>query len=280
MAANTADGITYPVSTDGYSYAAQMATLATTTQAALDKRARKPADLAALAAYSGMTSGDLAIVAEGGAIFRYNGTVWVQTTPAVFASASARDTAYAKASAAYRLNTAQVIRSDTGRLEQYFNLYNSSSQPQGAAVAGWYPIAGKPITARVITSTTQSTQATANAFAVVLWSSDLENSGMWSSGAASRVTITQPGLYQITGRFRISNADAYGGIFVSGTYYQKTEQGCTNIATVQTSSTLYLPAGAYVELGFARTGAGASAMIVAGTGMEVTYIGPGSTTSV
>lgn len=35
------------------------------------------------------------------------------------------------------------VRADMGWTEQYFELYNSSTNKSGAAVAGWYPVAGK-----------------------------------------------------------------------------------------------------------------------------------------
>lgn len=45
--------------------------------------------------------GRLVSVAEGGALYRSNGTAWVQNTTPRFSSASARNSAYAKASGAY-----------------------------------------------------------------------------------------------------------------------------------------------------------------------------------
>ncbi|MET4703103.1 hypothetical protein ABIB54_000557 [Frigoribacterium sp. UYMn621] len=75
------------------------------------------ADLTALAALAGMPNGADAFVTEGGASFSYNSAVtkWVQQTPATFATTAARDTAYAKASAAYRvLDASALVTADGG----------------------------------------------------------------------------------------------------------------------------------------------------------------------
>jgi hypothetical protein len=68
---------------------------------------QKPADLAALALLS-PTAGQMAQVQEGGAIFWGNGSAWVQMTPATFTTVSARNTAYNKASGAYKVAFAQA----------------------------------------------------------------------------------------------------------------------------------------------------------------------------
>lgn len=111
MPANTSpDNIVYPVSTDAVApLESVFATLAISIQNALNKHPFATADLASLAAITGMAAGDLAEVIEGGAIFRYSGTGWVQATAATFGSASARDTAYAKASGAFRVAQAEAI---------------------------------------------------------------------------------------------------------------------------------------------------------------------------
>lgn len=42
------------------------------------------------------------------------------------------------------------IRTDKGWTETYYELYNSSTNPSGAAIAGWYPVSGKLPKARII----------------------------------------------------------------------------------------------------------------------------------
>lgn len=127
MSANTSpDNITYPVSTDAVApLETVFATMATSVQTALSNfRSSKlnlvVADLAALALVTGMSVGQLAIVTEGGAVFEYNGTTWVQQTIAQFSTTGARDTAYAKASSAYLVAwTAQALITSTGQNLQY-----------------------------------------------------------------------------------------------------------------------------------------------------------------
>lgn len=88
--------------------------LETDVETLQDRVTARPADLAALAALptGELLAGDLARVTAGGAIFVWSGSAWVQATQASFASVAARDTAYAKASAAYRVvgATARVGR--------------------------------------------------------------------------------------------------------------------------------------------------------------------------
>lgn len=69
------------------------------------------ADLAALFTSVG-NAGDMLRVIEGGAIFQYVGSGWVQRTEARFASTSVRDTAYAKASGVYRVPGVARVRID------------------------------------------------------------------------------------------------------------------------------------------------------------------------
>jgi len=74
------------------------------------------ADFAALAALptGGRVVGDLAHVAEGAVYMSWTGTVWRQTTTATFASTGARDTAYAKAGAVYRVAGVRALDTSTG----------------------------------------------------------------------------------------------------------------------------------------------------------------------
>ena len=55
------------------------------------------ADFTALAALTGMVAGNIAFVTEGSITMTYSGSAWIQQGVAIFATAAARDTAYAKA---------------------------------------------------------------------------------------------------------------------------------------------------------------------------------------
>ena len=100
------------------------------------------ADLAALALLTGMTTGNLRVVQEGGALFEFNGTAWAQQTEATFGSSAARDSAYAKASSAFLTAGARVRRADKLWTEQYF-------AASAIFAAGWFPVYGTlPMTSR------------------------------------------------------------------------------------------------------------------------------------
>jgi len=74
------------------------------------------ADLDALAALAtaSLLPGALAYVAEGAVFYSWNGTIWVQRGVATFATTAARDTAYAKASAAYRVAGVEAVDTSSG----------------------------------------------------------------------------------------------------------------------------------------------------------------------
>jgi hypothetical protein len=121
-------------------------------------------DLTELATLGG-SEGDTKIVREGGATFIRSSGVWVQRTIATFATTTDRDTAYAKASAAYRAQNAQARDLSTMSVSTYFALYNASSNPGGAKAAGWYPTSLGP-SGRMARSTTAAPLAT-NGWAVL-----------------------------------------------------------------------------------------------------------------
>jgi hypothetical protein len=74
------------------------------------------ADFTALAALSttNKLAGDLAYVSEGAVYMSWSGANWVQITTARFVSAAVRDTAYAKASAAFRVVRVRALDVSTG----------------------------------------------------------------------------------------------------------------------------------------------------------------------
>jgi hypothetical protein len=98
------------------------------------------ADFDALVALAAPVNGDSATVADGGELMSRVGGVWKQKTPAAFATANARDTAYAKGSAAFLVQGAQVWRTDNNWLEEYSAIYNAATNLPGRVAAGWYPV--------------------------------------------------------------------------------------------------------------------------------------------
>lgn len=137
MSASTSpDNIIYPVSTDAFGpLETAFATMATSIQTALNStKTYRTADLNSLAAITGMATGSLASVIEGGAIFAYDGTLWQQKTQATFASSGVRDTAYAKATGSYKINGVMIYRSD----KAFTQIYRPVQA--GVGTAGWYSL--------------------------------------------------------------------------------------------------------------------------------------------
>lgn len=152
MSASTSpDNITFPISTDSFGpLETAFAVLATSVQTALNgTKTYRTADHTSLAAITGMAPGALATVIEGGAIFDYNGTIWIQSTPAIFATTSARDTAYAKAGGAYRVLGAQVRITAGGYLTQWSTISSSWRSVEAGLVRIVPTVAGTGVTVDV-----------------------------------------------------------------------------------------------------------------------------------
>jgi len=113
------------------------------------------ADFTALAALptGGRVVGDLAHVAEGAVYMSWTGTAWRQVTTATFASTGARDTAYAKASAAYRvagvraLDTSTAVESQRGASAW---VLDDTGYTNATLSAGWTNFAPSPVGFRKI----------------------------------------------------------------------------------------------------------------------------------
>lgn len=101
-----------------------------------DANALVVADLNALAAETPSGDGAMAFVVEGAITFRSASGVWVQRGMATFASTSARDTAYAKASAAYRLNRVEALDTSTGIVARY---NGSAWRAWSSGLINWTP---------------------------------------------------------------------------------------------------------------------------------------------
>ena len=90
----------------------------------------------------------------------WSGVAWEATTPnavsltgqVIVADAAARDVLYPSP-----VQGNAVFRNDRGWAEQYYGLYNVSTNPGGVSVAGWYPVAGNLPKAQARRSTTAVT---------------------------------------------------------------------------------------------------------------------------
>jgi hypothetical protein len=244
MVANTTRGITYPTGTDQVAPLHPIfATMATSIDTALGKILYRPADLAALAAITGMVSGDVAIVTEGGAQFEYNGTTWIQVTPASFSSSAVRDTAYAKASGVYRTTGARVRRPE-GWIEHYI------STPT-ATTAGWYALDGARPTGSLNRTTDAAGGVNTTATAAVFQGAPLTRGTSWVVGSPTKLTINNAGRYLLSAIAGIgSTATGSAWFRINGTINRPahTETNSGGLAIVGVTDVVSLAVGDYVEL--------------------------------
>lgn len=174
------------------------------------------ADLTELATLGG-PEGETKVVREGGATFVRTGGIWSQRLQATFASASARDTAYAKASAVYKLAGARVFRSDQGWVEEFFDTSK-------VAVAGFYPISGKLPTV-IRTASAAVPFGTSRAIVTGWDTSVLADANIaYASGV---FTVAQAGLYQVKVSIAPTNATAMSGSI----YMHRNNSGTESLET-------------------------------------------------
>lgn len=169
-------------------------TLETDVETLQDRVTARPADLTALAALATgeLLAGDLARVTEGGALFMWDGSAWVQITMSRFATEAARDTAYAKASSAYLVQGVESLTTDTGCVWRYYAAYNVSTNKGGALAAGWYPHAGTPYAAHVGLSKSSVTSEVNMDMTVQQDVFGLVNT------STDRITVQKAGWYKLT----------------------------------------------------------------------------------
>jgi len=113
--------------------------------------------------------GEQAFVVEGAVYMSWTGTVWRQVTTATFASTGARDTAYAKAGAVYRVAGVSALDTSTG----------VESAWSGSAWVLDYQLFTTPLTA-LSGYTVQATQTARRAGRVVTMQFQLTKSTAWS----------------------------------------------------------------------------------------------------
>lgn len=136
MPTTSPDGIFFPDTSSPGDLITNMATQAQSVQDALNRQVQRVADINALAALSttGLSLGDLAHSAEGGAYFSWSGASWRQITIARFDTQAARDSAYAKASGAYL--TSGVARAYCADIDREFTYYTNADNPR-VPVSAW-----------------------------------------------------------------------------------------------------------------------------------------------
>lgn len=168
----------------------------------------------------------------------------------------------------------------TGCMETYYELYNSSTNPGGASVAGWYPVQGNLPKLSVITSTAQTLTSTAAAitFGGTL-TQDIENNISFNKSTGT-VTINQPGMYRVTGMFTV-NATTSGSkvinIYKNGAGVLSQVVTTAVITPMEISTVLKLVSTDTINIyGSANV---STTTVVSGatyyTYMSVEYMGPG-----
>lgn len=166
------DNITYPVSTDSFGpLETVFATMAASIQTAFSNtKTYRTADQNSLLAITGATSGAIATVIEGGAIFSYDGAIWQQKSVATFATTGARDSAYAKASGGYRVAGAQVRITTSG----YVTQWQPSTGVWRVADAGMVPIIPTSVTGATLSGGTINFSASGQVTMLGVFSADFE----------------------------------------------------------------------------------------------------------
>lgn len=103
---------------------------------------------------------------------------------------------------------ALVTRADVNWTERYYGAYNATSNPGGAAIAGWYPDFGKVPKMRLAKTDAQTINT---GFADINWNNDTYKNAIThdpSTGAASApVTIQVSGRYSFTIRVGLQSAE-------------------------------------------------------------------------
>lgn len=175
-----------------------------------------------------------------------------------------------------------TVRTDRGWTEQYFGLYNVTTNPGGALVtAGWYPISGELPFIKLGMSAAQNV-TTGGATTAVLWDVEFSDRLNWHDLATNsqRVTVQVPGRYRVnwklSHRSTVATQLLAGQIGVSGVKIANsltTVPGNTvGFVYASGDETVELSAGAYVEILAASNLA--QALEVASSMAQVSYLGP------
>ena len=192
--------------------------------------------------------------------------------PAVANSVSARNALFPNPVQGNR-----VFRSDMMYTEVYHGIYNATTNPIGAQVAGWYPIDGN-IFAKVVRSSTAGLGATT--YVTVFQNGSGAFPGMWDSANPTRITLPFAGYWQVNANGTTSGLDGgvlRGGIMRNGTTLGDLQDNISGVSGI--SDPFVQPGGvvftsnssSYIELTFTSN---RSSTLVGGTSMTAKYLGP------
>lgn len=185
----------------------------------------------------------------------------VQASQVVKNSAADRDAYWGtpSTSTAQRLlqdRGAHTVRTDKGWTERYYATWNGTTNPGGASVAGWYPVAGKLPYIVAQRTATQSIGTTATG---VNWDGIPENFEInWVSATPTRLTALIAGEYQFDVTSSVgSTGTATVYIRVNGTtnLSQYTMTNFSGAAPISFTQRVKLAANDYIEVMVVTNGA-------------------------
>jgi hypothetical protein len=238
------------------------------------------ADVAALPAAAGYREGARLHVDALNVDFLQKDGVWVQDGIATVTSVANRNTEYAKASAAYRVNGAQVRVTGLGIVYEYMT---TALSPVG--VDAWYPVTGvfpalqRRISANATSDGTNRTVAwdAAGAFARNIVSGTDGTIEL----AAGTFTIRQPGRWKISSQVTwiTGSTFTHHDLYKNGAMVER-RQAVMSAASYSSNTLIYEDVFAAGNTFRTDHNAGASVQIVKTDGADntsivVEYMGPG-----
>lgn len=156
----------------------------------------------------------------------------------------------------------RVWRNDLGYEEAYYTTYNATTNPGGAVVAGWYPIAGNLPFYFASATQSQPIGSSANSLMATLWgpSSGHKYKGFAPvSGTSGVFVIPISGVYDISAAIRVGGAsqvvmyinrnDSTGNAAAAGGIIRVDSIG----SAISASKTAYLTAGDQLRVWVTQT---------------------------
>jgi hypothetical protein len=205
-----------------------------------------------------------------------------------FATATARTSALASPTQGM-----MSFLSDSNTYWQYYEVYNSATNPGGAATAGWYPAEGTTLFAGKRNNTGLSipndtyTVVSFNTFSCAGSTSNTTTIQINSATAPSTFTVRQAGWYSIGGTVRTPSWSSTAGTarslainrdsatYSTNTFIQITETDPTGLANAVNEASAYLlAAGAVIRMFIYQNSGGAATNN--DTNFSIQYLRPAS----
>lgn len=240
-------------------FAADLSLLATFAAA---RSFRSKTTVALLAAATGSSAGEWGKAdAAPGALYFYNATTgtWQLGNQPTVADQSHRDALFS--GTLVPVQGDEVFRTDLGRMEVYFALYNASTNPGGASVAGWYPGDNNgPSCVVQRNATVQNLGATAYTILSGVFA-DVEVRGGVTSPTANSGKMVAPidGWYHVDIHAYMTTASAMTALLVvkknsvttdaAGVVLRTTSGGLANVCDATVSGDVLMAAGDYLSVG-------------------------------